>query len=87
MAAHLGARDPQLKGAGAAGSAVEGLDGIPADRDASRALSPLWRTDQTAARGGSRVSVPSAANTDETLMQEGTKWKTFEEFRGGTSWG
>jgi hypothetical protein len=87
MAADLGARDPQLKGAAAAGSAVEDLDGIPAGRDASRALSPLWGTDQTPARGGRRVSVPSAANTDETLVQEGTKWKTFEEFRGGTFWG
>src|SRR5438477_441150 len=45
----LGARDPQLDGATDPGSGLGDLEGVAARRGPSRPLSPLWRTDRTAA--------------------------------------
>src|SRR5262249_59495193 len=58
---HLGARGPQLDGAAAAGSALGELDGVVAGRGASRALSPLWRADRTAALRGGQGPLHGAA--------------------------
>ena len=45
----IGARDPQLDGTAAAGSALGDLGGVAARGGASRALPPLWGADRAAA--------------------------------------